>query len=144
YVTFTSLLVGGLMGLLQTFVRSGKYTLPFGIDYYTILTVHGVILGLVMTTFFIIGFQFSLMGKTVGMTDKQRKAAWWSFWIMLTGTIMASVMVLTGQASVLYTFYAPLRAHPIFYFGLALVIIGSWVAAFINFRQLYLWKKANK
>ncbi|MBO1914157.1 cbb3-type cytochrome c oxidase subunit I, partial [Microvirga sp. 3-52] len=112
-----------------TFVRSGKYTLPFGIDYYTILTVHGVILGLVMTTFFIIGFQFSLMGKTVGMTDKQRKAAWWSFWIMLTGTIMASVMVLTGQASVLYTFYAPLRAHPIFYFGLALVIIGSWVAA---------------
>lgn len=144
YVTFTSLLVGGLMGLLQTFVRSGKYTLPFGIDYYTILTVHGVILGLVMTTFFIIGFQFSLMGKTVGMTDKQRKAAWWSFWIMLTGTIMASVMVLTGQASVLYTFYAPLRAHPVFYFGLALVIIGSWVAAFINFRQLYLWKKANK
>ena len=37
YVTFTSLLVGGLMGLLQTLVRSGKYTLPFGIDYYTIL-----------------------------------------------------------------------------------------------------------
>ncbi|QUW21611.1 b(o/a)3-type cytochrome-c oxidase subunit 1 [Sporosarcina sp. Marseille-Q4063] len=144
YVTFTSLLIGGLMGLLQTFVRSGKYQLPFGIDYYTILTVHGVILGLVMTTFFIIGFQFSLMGKTVGMSNKQRKAAWWSFWIMLTGTIMASVMVLTGQASVLYTFYAPLRAHPIFYFGLALVIIGSWVAAFINFRQLYLWKKANK
>lgn len=144
YVTFTSLLVGGLMGLLQTLVRSGKYKLPFGIDYYTILTVHGVILGLVMTTFFIIGFQFSLMGKTVGLSDKQRKAAWWSFWIMLTGTVMASVMVLTGQASVLYTFYAPLRAHPIFYFGLALVIIGSWVAAFINFRQLYLWKKANK
>ena len=144
YVTFTSLLVGGLMGLLQTLVRSGKYKLPFGIDYYTILTVHGVILGLVMTTFFIIGFQFSLMGKTVGLSDKQRKAAWWSFWIMLTGTVMASVMVLTGQASVLYTFYAPLRAHPVFYFGLALVIIGSWVAAFINFRQLYLWKKANK
>ena len=84
------------------------------------------------------------MGKTVGLSDKQRKAAWWSFWIMLTGTIMAAVMVLTGQASVLYTFYAPLRAHPVFYFGLALVIIGSWVAAFINFRQLYLWKKANK
>ncbi len=144
YVTFISLLVGGLMGLLQTFVRSGKLTLPFGIDYYTILTVHGVILALVMTTFFIIGFQFSLMGKTVGMSDKQRKAAWWSFWIMLTGTIMAATMVLTGQASVLYTFYAPLRAHPIFYIGLALVIVGSWVAAIVNFRQFYLWKKANK
>lgn len=144
YVTFISLLIGGLMGLLQTFVRSGKYKLPFGIDYYTILTVHGVILGLVLTTFFIIGFQFSLMGKTVGISAQQQKFAWLSFWVMLVGTIMASVMILTGQASVLYTFYAPLRAHPLFYIGLALVIIGSWIAAFVNFRQLYVWKKAHK
>ena len=144
YVTYISLLVGGLMGLLQTLVRSGKFTLPFGIDYYTILTVHGVILGLVLTTFFIIGFQFSLMGKTVGITDQQRKVGWWSFWIMLIGTIMAATTILVGQASVLYTFYAPLRAHPAFYFGLALVIIGSWIAAIVNFRQLYVWKKANK
>lgn len=144
YVTFISLLVGGLMGLLQTLVRSGKYNLPFGIDYYTILTVHGVILGLVLTTFFIIGFQFSLMGKTVGMSDGQRKVGWWSFWIMLIGTIMAATTILVGEASVLYTFYAPLRAHPAFYIGLALVIVGSWIAAIVNFRQLYVWKKAHK
>jgi len=144
YVTFASLLVGGLMGLLQTLARSGKYTLPFGINYYTILTVHGVILGLVLTTFFIIGFQFALLGKTVGISDKQMKVAWASFWIMLLGTVMASIMILTGQASVLYTFYAPLRAHPLFYVGLALVIVGSWVAAIVNFRQLYVWKKAHK
>ncbi|MHA6258273.1 b(o/a)3-type cytochrome-c oxidase subunit 1 [Sporosarcina sp. CAU 1771] len=144
YVTFISLLIGGLMGLLQTLVRSGKYTLPWGIDYYTILTVHGVILGLVLTTFFIIGFQFSLMGKTVGISDKQLKVAWLSFWVMLVGTIMAAITILVGQASVLYTFYAPLRAHPVFYFGLAFVIIGSWIAAAVNFRQLYVWKKAHK
>jgi len=144
YVTFISLLIGGLMGLLQTFVRSGKYTLPFGIDYYTILTVHGVILGLVLTTFFIIGFQFSLLGKTVGISDKQIMVGWISFWVMLIGTVMASITILVGQASVLYTFYAPLRAHPAFYIGLALVIVGSWVAAFVNFRQLYVWKKAHK
>ncbi|WP_318617938.1 b(o/a)3-type cytochrome-c oxidase subunit 1 [Sporosarcina sp. YIM B06819] len=144
YVTYISLLVGGLMGLLQTLVRSGKYTLPFNIDYYTILTVHGVILGLVLTTFFIIGFQFSLMGKTVGMTDKQRKVAWLAFWVMVVGTVMAAITILVGEASVLYTFYAPLRAHPAFYFGLAFVIVGSWIAAFVNFRQLYVWKKAHK
>lgn len=144
HVTYASLLIGGLMGLLQTLVRSGKYTLPFGIDYYTVLTVHGVILGLVLTTFFIIGFQFSLLGKTVGISDKQLKFAWLSFWVMLVGTILAAVMILTGQASVLYTFYAPLRAHPIFYIGLALVIVGSWIAAIVNFRQLYVWKKAHK
>ncbi|MEK5071538.1 b(o/a)3-type cytochrome-c oxidase subunit 1 [Sporosarcina sp. FSL K6-1508] len=144
YVTYIALLVGGLMGLLQTLARSGKYTLPFNINYYTILTVHGVILGLVLTTFFIIGFQFSLMGKTVGISDKQRKIAWLSFWVMVVGTVMAATTILVGEASVLYTFYAPLRAHPAFYFGLAFVIIGSWIAAFVNFRQLYVWKKAHK
>jgi len=144
YVTYISLFVGGLMGLLQTLARSGKYTLPFNIDYYTILTVHGVILGLVLTTFFIIGFQFSLLGKTVGLSEKQRIFAWLSFWVMLIGTVVTSITILVGEASVLYTFYAPLRAHPAFYFGLAFVIIGSWIAAFVNFRQLYVWKKAHK
>lgn len=144
YVTFVSLLVGGLMGLLQTLVRSGKYKLPFNIDYYTILTTHGVVLGLVLTTFFIVGFQFSLMGKTVGISDKQLRWGWISFWVMLIGTVLAAWMILTGEASVLYTFYTPLRAHPIFYIGLALVIVGSWIAAFVNFRQLYVWKKAHK
>ena len=57
---------------------------------------------------------------------------------------MAAITILVGEASVLYTFYAPLRAHPAFYFGLAFVIIGSWIAAFVNFRQLYVWKKAHK
>lgn len=144
FVTYISLFIGGLMGLLQTLVRSGKFTLPFGIDYYQVLTVHGVILGLVLTTFFIIGFQFSLMGKTVGITDKQIKAGWLSFWVMLTGTVITATMILLGEGSVLYTFYAPLRAHPLFYIGLALVIIGTWIAAVVNFRQLYLWKKENK
>ncbi|PIC70942.1 cytochrome C [Sporosarcina sp. P16b] len=144
HVTFISLLIGGLMGLLQTLVRSGKYTLPFNIDYYTILTTHGVILGLVLTTFFIVGFQFSLMGKTVGISDKQLMWGWISFWVMLVGTILSAWMILTGEASVLYTFYTPLRAHPIFYIGLTFVIVGSWIAAFTNFRQLYVWKKAHK
>ncbi|MFS0688568.1 b(o/a)3-type cytochrome-c oxidase subunit 1 [Sporosarcina sp. 179-K 8C2 HS] len=143
HVTFAALLIGGLMGLLQTLSRSGQFHLPFGINYYTILTVHGVILGLVLTTFFIVGFQFSLMGKTVGISDKQRQWAWIAFWTMLVGTIMAATTILVGQANVLYTFYAPLRAHAAFYIGLALVIVGSWIAVFVNFRQLYVWKKAN-
>ncbi|MCT2537337.1 b(o/a)3-type cytochrome-c oxidase subunit 1 [Aquibacillus koreensis] len=144
WVAFISLFIGGLMGLLQTLVRSGTLTLPFGIGYYQILTVHGVILALVLTTFFIIGFQFALMSKTVGMTDKQRDSAWFGFWIMLFGTVTTAVTILLGKASVLYTFYAPLKAYPTFYIGLALVVVGSWIGCFTNFRQLYVWKKKNK
>ncbi|PAE29794.1 cytochrome C [Paenibacillus sp. 7884-2] len=143
YVAFISLFIGGLMGLLQVLVRSGSFTLPFGIGYYQILTVHGVILALVLTTFFIIGFQFTLMSKTVGMSVKQRKVSWLAFWIMTIGTLVTAVTILLGKASVLYTFYAPLKAHPAFYIGLALVIVGTWVAAFVNWRQLYLWKKGH-
>ncbi|WP_163581966.1 b(o/a)3-type cytochrome-c oxidase subunit 1 [Gracilibacillus saliphilus] len=144
YVAFISLLVGGLMGLLQTFVRSGSFDLPFGIGYYQILTAHGVILALVLTTFFIIGFQFALLSKTVGLSDKQRLSAWIGFWTMLIGTLLTAGTILTGKANVLYTFYAPLKAYPTFYIGLALVVVGSWIACFTNFRQLAVWKKAHK
>ncbi len=143
YVSIISLLIGGTMGLLQTIMRSGNFTLPFGIGYYQILTVHGVILALVMTTFFIVGFQFSLMGKSVGISDKQLKWGWIAFWVMTIGTLTTTIMILLGNSSVLYTFYTPLKAHPLFYIGLALVIIGSWIAAFVNFRQLYVWKKTH-
>lgn len=143
YVAFIALLIGGLMGLLQVLVRSGHFTLPAGIDYYQVLTVHGVILALVLTTFFIIGFQFALMGKTVGISDRQRRLGWLSFWTMTIGTAITATTILLGKASVLYTFYAPLQAHPAFYIGLTLVIVGSWIAAFVNFHQLAVWKKKH-
>src|SRR5699024_352551 len=104
HVAFISLLIGGLMGLLQTLVRSGKFTLPWGIGYYQILTVHGVILGLVLTTYFIIGFPYARRNKTVATPIKERKHAWFGCRGMLAGTIMTGTSSLRGQASVLYTF----------------------------------------
>lgn len=143
YVAFTSLLIGGSMGLLQVLVRSGKFTLPSWVDYYQVLTMHGVILALVLTTFFIVGFQYALMGKTVGISDTQRRVSWLAFWTMTIGTVMTGLTIIAGRGSVLYTFYAPLKAHPAFYIGLALVVIGSWIAAFVNWRQLYVWKQKH-
>lgn len=143
YVAFISLFIGGLMGLLQVLVRSGNFELPWGINYYTILTVHGVILGLVLTTFFIIGFQNALMGKTVGYSKKQLNWAWIGFAVMTIGMVIAAITILVGKANVLYTFYAPLQAHPAFYIGITLVVVGSWINAFVNFRQFYMWKKKH-
>ena len=61
YVAFAALAIGGLMGLLQTLVRSGRLELPGGINYYEILTAHGVLLGLGLTTYFILGFNLQLL-----------------------------------------------------------------------------------
>src|SRR5699024_467645 len=123
-------------GLLQTLERSGKFTLPAGISYYQILTVHGVVLGLVLTTFFIMGFMMSAQSKTTGGYNKTEiRIAWIGFWAMVIGTVSAATMILLNEASVLYTFYAPLQAHVIFYIGLAFVIIGSWIEGFVMFKR---------
>uniref|UniRef100_C5D2J3 Cytochrome c oxidase subunit I n=1 Tax=Geobacillus sp. (strain WCH70) TaxID=471223 RepID=C5D2J3_GEOSW len=144
YVAFTALALGGLAGLLQTLVRSGKFNLPSGISYYTILTTHGVLLGLVLTTFFIIGFQFAAVSRTAGtFSDRVRFFGWIGFWTMTIGTAMTAFFILTGQASVLYTFYAPLQAHPGFYLGLTLVVVGSWISGFAIFAHYARWKKQN-
>ncbi|MEC1180573.1 b(o/a)3-type cytochrome-c oxidase subunit 1 [Metasolibacillus meyeri] len=145
YVAFIALLVGGLAGLLQVLVRSGQFKLPWGIGYYQVLTVHGVLLGLILTTFFIMGFQVAAISRTVGpLTDGQRKIGWLGFWLMTLGTVAASIMVLLNEATVLYTFYAPLQAHWIFYLGLTLVVVGSWLLCVPQFMRYAQWRKEHK
>lgn len=144
YVAFVSLFIGATMGLIQTLERSGYFTMPSFISYYQVLTVHGIILALVMTTFFIFGFMLSSQSKTTGGYNKtERTLAWISFFIMLTGVIMASVMVLMNEATVLFTFYAPLQAHVVFYIGMALVIVGSWIDGFVIFKRHARFRKEN-
>lgn len=144
YVAFIALAIGGLCGLLQTLVRSGKFELPAGIGYYQILTVHGVVLGLVLTTFFITGFQIAAVSRTSGtLTNGQRKVGWAGFFLMTIGTVMAATMILLNKASVLYTFYAPLQAHACFYLGLTLVIVGSWLGGIVVIMSYVKWRKAN-
>ena len=62
--------------------------------------------------------------------------------LMTVGTLMAAAPILLGQASVLYTFYPPLKAHWSFYLGATLLVVGSWVAfacwipAYRSWRQI--------
>lgn len=147
YVAFIALLLGGLAGLLQVLVRSGEFTIPGGIKigYYQVLTVHGILLGLILTTFFIMGFQIAAVSRTAGpLTDKQRFIGWIGFWLMTIGTAAAAVMVLLNEATVLYTFYAPLKAHWIFYLGLTLVVVGSWLLCAPQIMKYVQWRKENK
>ncbi|GAB3070907.1 b(o/a)3-type cytochrome-c oxidase subunit 1 [Salinicoccus sesuvii] len=144
YWVIFALAIGGTAGLLQTLVRSGQFELPFGIGYYQLLTLHGVILALVMTTYFIMGYQIASLSKTCGaFTDTERKLGWIGYFVMTVGTLMAAAMIATNEASVLYTFYAPLQAHVLFYIGLALVIVGSWISAVGQLMRYARWKKAH-
>lgn len=145
YVAFFAFIVGALMGLLQGLVRGGMIELPSWLGYYQILTVHGVLLALVFTTYFIFAFLFAGGSRTLGaMPDGIRKLGWIGFWVTTIGTLMAAVLILAGEASVLYTFYAPLAAHPLYYVALTLFVVGTWIAGAAVLAHYFGWKKANK
>lgn len=142
---FFALFLGALAGLLQTLQRTGIITLPSAIGYYQLLTIHGVALALVFTTFFIIGFLFSGMVKTTGgkFTPNERSWGWAGFFLMAFGTLAVLYAILVNDASVLYTFYAPLKASPLFYIGLTAVGVGSWCGSVTIFSAFRRWRKAN-
>ncbi len=131
-------------GLMQTLYRSGMISQRTfaALDYYQGLTLHGVINAVVLTTFFAVAFGHVCMTY---YTKKPLniKLAWLSAALMIIGTLMAAVTMLAGEASVLYTFYPPLKAHPAFYVGVALLAVGSWVAFFSWIPMYRQWKKEN-
>jgi cytochrome c oxidase subunit I len=141
-VSFIALFIGAIAGLLQTLVRSGTIELPLSIGYYQLLTAHGVLLALIFTTFFIVGFLYAGISKTMGaLYDVPRRTGWLGFAMMTFGTILATIFILLNKATVLYTFYAPLQASPWFYVALVHVVVGSWLCAFSMWNQYYIWKR---
>ena len=72
------------------------------------------------------------------------KVAWLSFGLMIVGTLLAAAAILSGKATVLYTFYPPLRAHPAFYVGVVLLVIGSWIAFFNWLPPYFSWKREHR
>ncbi|HLV34842.1 MAG TPA: cbb3-type cytochrome c oxidase subunit I [Spirillospora sp.] len=152
-VALAALSIGLLMGPFQTFRRSPFVTetlgggqgiaMPIFSYYYQALTVHGVLNALVFTTFFIVGFSHFVTQRSLQRPLASMSAAWAAFVLMFVGLLLAAFAIITNQANVLFTFYAPLLAHWTFYLGLALVIIGSWVAAAVTFMTYMAWRKDN-
>ncbi|WNQ12497.1 b(o/a)3-type cytochrome-c oxidase subunit 1 [Paenibacillus aurantius] len=142
---FGALLLGGIAGVLQGMVRGGVLTLPAGIGYYQLLTAHGVLMALIFTTFFIIGFLYSGLSHTTGgsLLSVVRRGAWAGFGLMAFGTVLGTILILLNKATVLYTFYAPMKASPYFYVALVFVVVGSWISGWGVFYQYRYWKKTH-
>ena len=139
----TVLLVLGIYnGLLQVLYRAGviQSNSFLGLGYYQGLTLHGVINALVYTTFFEVAFGYAVVGYYLRCTFDAR-VTWLAFGIMLVGTLLAAWAMLNGTASVLYTFYPPLRANPLFYIGAALLVVGSWIPFFQWIPAYLRWRR---
>src|SRR5439155_21190548 len=123
------LIFGAYHGVLQTLYRSGVIQdISFhGINYYQGLTAHGVINAIVLTTFFAVAFGNAVVCQCLE-GGVSAPAARIGLALMVVGTLVAAWPNFAGKADVLYTFYAPLKAHPLFYVGVVLLLVGSWVA----------------
>ncbi len=135
--------IGALFGMLQGLSRANAIVMPPAFDYYRMLTAHGVLMALVFTTFFITGLFTYTAYRTIPRV-RSTKLGWIGYCVMLVGTVMTAVAILDGSASVLYTFYAPLKASPVFYFGATFLVLGTWCVAADIFLNVAWFKAHNR
>lgn len=142
---FVLLLVGGFLGLIQGLNRAGVLEIVGGINYYEVLTLHGILLILAFTTLFMNGYLWSAVDYVLGgLTKGIRMLGWVAYGLFMFGSILVVIMVLSGEATVLYTFYAPMAASPWFYIGLVFVVLNIWLSGIGVFISAFRWKRQNK
>jgi cytochrome c oxidase subunit I len=130
YIGYTALIAGVFHGLAQALSYANIDILRYfpGLrGYYQGLTVHGVANVLIFTFSFSNGF-LPLMTARALSRPLLPSLLWGSFGALVAGNLMVIYAVVTNQASVLYTSYAPLQAHWAYYLGLALVVVSTWLA----------------
>ncbi len=144
WVAFTAFIVACFMGEYQVLERSGFFpALESAPVYFASVSTHGVLMAFVLTTFFIMGFGYYLATTSLKQPIWNMPLAWGGFWLTLFGVVLAAIPLLSGKASVLYTFYPPIVAHAAFYIGATLLVVGSWVWCAIMLVMFTQWKQAN-
>ncbi len=144
WVAFAAFVGAAVLGFWQMWVRS-PLPAPFETpsNYFISLTAHGSTMAYVVTTFFAMGFGYTIAATALERPLAGRIWAWVGFAVALAGSVMMLVPVFAGIASVLYTFYPPLLASAWFYIGFLLLIAGSWAWATIMIVQMRLWKREH-
>lgn len=142
WVAFAAFGIAAMMAVMQAMSRANA-ALPFRSPkiFYLSVTAHGVLMALVFTTFFIMGLGYIIARTTLGRELKSERLGWIGYAVALLGTVLTAATILAGRASVLYTFYPPLRAHPLFYIGATLLVVGSWIWCAIMLRCYRAWRR---
>jgi cytochrome c oxidase subunit 1 len=144
WVAFAAFTVAILLGEWQMFVRSPLHAWVNNPEhYYRSVTAHGTVMGYVFPTLVAMGFGYAITELALKRPLIGLRWAWGGFWLVITGTLMASTPVALGKASVLYTFYPPMVGSAFYYLGVVLVVVGSWVWVALMSINLRAWKKDN-
>ncbi len=145
-VALVALFGGVVTGLFQALEHSGVNvypSTPLVKSYYHSLTLHGVLNVLVWTTFFICGFVPFITTRALRIPLTSLGLAWGTFWLMTAGLVMAAIPLIGNAATVMFTFYPPLKAHWAFYVGLTLVVVGTWLVTLNLALTWRAWRRQN-
>jgi cytochrome c oxidase subunit 1 len=144
WIAFGFFVPAVVLAVWQMLMRS---PLPAPLDdpnaYYASVTLHGTVMAYVVTTFFAMGFGYAVAATSLGRPVRGMIAAWIGFAICLLGTLIAAATVLSGRASVLYTFYPPLLASRWYYLGFFLLVGGSMIWVVLMIVNMMSWKNEN-
>lgn len=124
------LLLGGVLALLIALTRwPAVHLLPQDL-FYRFITAHGM----TMLVFWIVFFEMAgviFAAQTIlGSRFPAIKFGWFNYILMITGAVMAEIIVFMGKADVMFTAYPPLKAHPLFYLGIILFAVGALLYCF--------------
>ena len=144
WVAMAAFAVACVLGVWQMWARSPiEAPAHTAANYFRSVTLHGVSMAFVLTTFFIMGFGYFVAETALKRPVPGLKLAWGAFALGLIGVLMAALAIISGNASVLYTFYPPMTATAWFYIGLVLVVVGSWIWCLLMIVAMRQWKAAN-
>ncbi|WP_324715933.1 cbb3-type cytochrome c oxidase subunit I [Carboxydochorda subterranea] len=145
YVAMLALSIGATLGPFQALEHAGinlyPYLAPFIRSYYQGLSIHGVFNVLVWTTFFISGFLTFATMSGLKHPLYSLKLGWITFWIMIAGIGLTGWALFSDNATVMFTSYPPLKAHPAYYLGLTLVVVGTWLVSANIFLTYRAWRR---
>jgi len=146
-VALVALFGGVVTGLFQALEYAGVEIYPSLApvihSHYHSVTMHGVLNVLVFTTFFICGFLPFIFSRSLQAPLASPHLGWVTFWLMAAGLVLAAIPLVGNAATVMFTFYPPLKAHWAFYVGLTLVVVGTWLVTLNLVLTWRAWRARN-
>lgn len=125
------LFAGGALGFLVAATRlPALHLLPSEL-FYIALTGHGAAVLLFWIHIIEVGFAYFFCTTPINARLATPKLAWISFYMMVAGAATATVIVLLGLGTVMFSAYPPLMAHPLFYIGIIVFAVGGLISNFI-------------
>ncbi len=127
-----ALAAGGAFGVSMALTRAPSLELLGSKAYYAALTGHGVAALVLWPVFFEVAAMVFASSVLLNSRVWSMRLGWTALACMVAGAAMLLAIILSGHASVAFTAYPPLVAHPVFYLGYLVFAVGV-LLAIVNF-----------